>query len=396
VKTFALSIKIVVLILFGFANTNYVVAESNTQPLKVLWQKEYSVGDNITCAPHMATFCRKTNRIVVLGSSFLPVDPNFRGKVWLWEIAPDGTKIKEKVLKEGTRKECSAIGDLWPTRGLKIPAQGMSLMQVDREGAEKKTKLIAEKNQGEDDILILKMANLPDDNILLIGKDAQGNGLIIKVNSQGDRLWKKTYKFGKNNIFTDGIPLGETGKFLIVGLSFFMGEDTDITTTTHNICIIKCDAEGQILSQKMFTGGTLNPYAYPQVCRLDSGNFVVVYNKSETMKSDDRWFGIFTPTLELLKESQINKSVNTLVFSGIESISGGGFIVANWLEPSNLIIHQYNEEGNEVGNASVGETTVFGSFNVNIVCTDDKGFVVLCGPFQGTITKAKVIAFELK
>jgi hypothetical protein len=234
-KIIVQSMNIIVFILFGFANTSYVMAESNLPPLKILWQEEYSVGDNITCAPHMATFCKKTNRIVILGSSFRPMDPNFRGKVWIWEIAPDGKKSKETILEEGTRKECSAIGDLWPTRGLKIsengdifmvgsfgklPAKGVSLVQTSSEGTKKNTKLIAEESQGEENVLILKMTSLLDDNILLIGKDAKGNGLIIKVDSQGNRLWKKMYKFGENNILTDGIQLGEKGEFLVVGLSF--------------------------------------------------------------------------------------------------------------------------------------------------------------------------------
>ncbi|MFA5292475.1 MAG: hypothetical protein WC496_05505 [Phycisphaerae bacterium] len=409
-KTFT-QINIIVIILFGFTNVNYVMAESNFPSLKILWQKEYSVDDNVTYAPHMATFCRKTNRIVVLGSSFRPVDPNFRGKVWIWEISPDGEKTKETILKEGTIKECSAIGDLWPTRGLKIsengdifmvgsfgklPAKEMSLMQTDVEGTKKNAKLIAEENQEEKDILILKMTSLLDDNILLIGKDANGNGLVIKADPQGNRLWKKIYKFGENNIFTDGIPLSEKGEFLVVGLSFFMDKSEDVAAIRHNICMIKYNADGQILAENMFSGGNLSPYAYPQVCQLDSGNFVVVYDMSETMRSTDCWFEIFTPTLESLKKSQISKSVNTLAFSGIESIPGGGFVVANWLESSGLMIRQYDEKGNELGRASIDKTTVFGSFNINIICTENKGFVVLCGPFQGALTKAKAVAFELK
>lgn len=406
------TINIIILALFGFANTNYIMAENNLPNLKILWQKEYSVADNITYAPHLATFCGKTNRIVVVGSSFRPRDPNFIGKIWIWEIDQNGEITREAVLKEATRKECSAIGDMWPARGLeisengdilmtgsfgKLPTKEPSIIQMNSDKTEKKIKLITEKNQEEDDVLILKMTNLLDDNTLLIGKDAKGNGLIIKVDSQGNRLWKKMYKFGDNNIFTDSIPLKEKGEFLIVGLSFFKGDEKDVNGIMNNICMVKYNMQGQILLENVIdNGGTLNPYAYPQVCRLDSGNFVVVYDKSITMKAADRWFEIFTPALEPLQKSQISKSVNTLEFSGIQSIPGGGFLIADWLESSGLTIHQYDEKGNEVGNVSVKDTTIFGSFNINIACTENKGFIIVCTPFQGSLTKTKIIALELK
>ncbi|MDD5134225.1 MAG: hypothetical protein PHP01_02285 [Phycisphaerae bacterium] len=406
------TINMIILALFGFVNMNYVMAESSPPNLKILWQKEYSVTNNITYAPHLATFCGKTNRIVIVGSSFRPRDPNFIGKIWIWDVDQNGEITRETILKEASRKECSAIGDMWPARGLEIsengdilmtgsfgkrPAKEPAIMQINSGKTEKKIKLIAEKNQEEDNILILKMANLINDNTLLIGKDAKGNGLIIKVDSQGNRLWKKMYKFGDNNIFTDSIPLKEKGEFVIVGLSFFMGDEKDVNGIKNNICMVKYNMQGQILSENVIdNGGTLNPYAYPQVCRLDSGNFVVVYDKSTTMKATDCWFEIFTPALEPLRKSQISKTVNTLAISGIRSIPKKGFLVADWLEFSGLTIHQYDEKGNEVGNVSVKDTTIFGSFNINIVCTANKGFIVVCTPFQGTITKTKIIALELK
>jgi len=385
-----------------FSGTNLLYGQEQAENLKVLWEKNYSYGNNLRCVPRIAKINKNNNVISIIGSCFNPRDPNSYGNVWYWEINQQGEKIKDTVFKEGYRKQCTIIGDDWSARGLSILPNGdvltpiesgkykseVSVMRIDREGSKEAISSIDDEK-----LFILKMVEMSDGNFLIIGRDSNDTGLIIKIDSEGNRIWKKTYNFEEGNvdIFIDGKSVGDKDGFVLVGSSLNISKELSEKTATT--LLLKCDSQGKILSQKRFSGGSLNAVKYPQICQLDCGNIALSYDDgNQSMVNTSRKIKVFTPSLELIREKQIVQSEDNLFF-GIEAIPGGGFVVAYWGLSSDLQIHRFDDEGQQLDSISLNNVVLSNSFRINIVCMENEIFII--GTTPSVISDVKIIALQI-
>jgi len=398
-KIFVLLIMISMIL----SGTNLLYGQKQTENLKVLWEKNYSYGNNLRCLPRIAKINTNNNTISIIGSCFNPKDPNSYGNAWYWEIDRQGEKIKDTVFKEGYRKQCVIIGDDWSTRGLSILPNGdiltpiksgkydseISVMRTDREGSKEVISSIDDEK-----LFILKMVEMSDGNFLILGRDSNNTGLIIKIDSGGNKIWKKTYNFAEGNvdIFIDGESVGDKDGFVLVGNSLNISKELSEKTATT--LLLKCDSQGEILSQKQFNGGSINAVKYPQICQLDCGNIALSYdNGNQSMVNTNRKIKVFTPNLELIREKQIVQSEDNLFF-GMEAIPGGGFIVAYWGFSSDLQIYRFDNEGQQLDSISLDDVVLSSSFRINIVCMENEAFII--GTTPSIISDVKIIALELE
>jgi len=399
-----------ILTLFLFVNTGQIYSQDSNSAPKVLWQKEYGCGEGISCAPHEIHINKAGNSLFITGTSFIPKTYT-DGKFWLWEINQnDGNEIRRNVLKETVEARSSTIGyGAWFAKGLKVTDDGkiytvgkfegsgseQFFMRADREHSTRVIKPVYDRSLDEGKNLIWRMIDLPDGNFFLIGRDKKDKALVIKVDVEGNRLWKRTYEADKLSFFSDGVAIGEKGDFVIVGWSSASGGEKALAEPT-SVRILKCNAEGEKLSEVTFPGGSPFPDKQPQICQLDSGNFAVAYDKSEDLRAADHIVRTYNSDLELLWEKQIIESQgNYPSYFSIESIPGGDFVVANCTNLSDINVYKYDEKGNRVSFVSLNKVGAFGKFS--LACTNGKVFIVLPNipvspPY---VMKVKVIAIEL-
>lgn len=406
-QSFMCLIKIAVCILL-LVDVNRVCAQvDNTSP-KVLWQKELSCGDGISCAPHETQINTVGNSLFIRGASFRPKTYT-DGKFWLWEIDQnDGNEIRRTMLKEATKPGSSAIGmGAWVAKGFKVTNDGkvytvgtfgdstQSFLKTTREGINLSIKPVYDSSLEEGNTAIWRMIDLPDGNLLLIGRCTNSKAMVIKVDEEGNWLWKKTYEAGKISFFSDCVPVGNEGDFVIVGWSSETGGEQSLAELT-DIRILKCNTNGEKMSEVTFLGGSPSGHKFPQICQLDSGNFVVAYDKGTTLMSTDYHIKVFSPVFKLLWEKPMAKSENNQpIYFHIKAVPGGNFIAAHCVSWRDIRVYKYDKDGNEIGKVSMDQINGFGDFSLE--GTEDKVFIVSTTIPENReyITKVNVIALEL-
>jgi hypothetical protein len=410
-KTLTRSTKIFILILFLFLNTSQIYAQGSNSIPRVLWQKEFVCAEGISCTPHEIRIATADNNLFITGMSFRQ-NTNDEGKFWLWEIDQNGNEIKRDVFKETTETGSATVGfGAWMERGLKVANDRtiytvgkfgdstQSFLKTNREGTNISVKSVYDSSLDEGNNKIWKIIDLPDGNFFLVGSDKNSKALVIKIDAEGNRLWKKTYEAGKLSFFSDCVPVGNKGDFVIVGWSLKTGGKRAIEELT-DIRILKCNANGEKMSEITFPGGSIGGNKFPQICQLDSGNFIVAYDKGTTLTSVDYHIKTFSSSLSPLWEKQMAKSEkNQLLFFHIKAVPGGSFVVSHsrgsqagfeghW-------VYKYDKDGNEIGKIFMDQTNGFGDFSLE--CTEDKVFIVSVTIPENReyITKVNVIAIGL-
>jgi hypothetical protein len=124
------------------------------------------------------------------------------------------------------------------------------------------------------------------------GKDV----LLLKLNSNGEVLWRKTYDFGGQDMGTDIIPF-QNNKYLITAVSCTANCGGMFQQGFSTYIVI--DAEGNILKTKTFKEGKKNKFIRVAPT-LDGGAILVgATSKKERFPSEDIW------VVKLNKEAEI-------------------------------------------------------------------------------------------
>lgn len=153
--------------------------------------------------------------------------PDAEGEFWLWKVNAKGEKIKEVLLTDpaGVRKPQLGYRHIRSIAGLDsgdlvaivefIPRRP-TLIRVDAEG---KMVFLRPLPTDSAEAAIDKIITLKDRSLVLVGWGADG-GLILKVDSDGNVIWRQiTHRDGQSAI-SDGIAL-ESGRIVVAGHSGF-------------------------------------------------------------------------------------------------------------------------------------------------------------------------------
>jgi len=381
-------------------NASRLYAEDSNSSLKILWQKEYDFKDGLSYSTGSAIFDEITNTLLVAGTSFQPIDKS-NGKIWLWELDPNGNLDRKTILKDDISKEETSIDTASDfLKGLSVSKnRNISIMELSNDtakwsaikinqGANKEfistAQPVVMKDSTSKRVLhIFKTIHFEDDSILNIGS-GEGGALATKFDSEGREIWSKVYNLSNSESLIDGIATGNKDGFAVVGRA------PSQETPSNDIFVLLCDAQGEIVTKDFFPG---NPLQLPRICQLSSGNFIVAYSVSrEVMKLMDVNIRVYTPDLKMLWErAAIRYDKGTF---SIAPLPNEGFVlVSKKHRPETLEVYEYDKNGNETNTISMSQS--IGSRFINIACIKNKVFLIFETSYKDRKpTKVKIIALE--
>jgi len=409
------SIKWAFFILIIFRCTNQACAEDSNAipPMKVLWQKEVTPDANLDCSLGPVAFDKTNRRLLITGTSFHPKEYS-EGKFWLLETdANNGNIVRKTTIKKATESKAalmsasSLIKSLTVSENNDISLVGkfddpiQSIMKTNRQGnISKPIEFINKNSRGKESVLILNGINLLGDNLLLVGRDENGNGVAIKVGPDGIKLWEKTYKVGQGraDLFCDGSFIGNTGDFIIVGCSANVSSKPPALEQSNDF-ILRCDSQGNILKKEFFPVGSAWHNKLPQMCRLNDGELLVAYDKDTGFATSDINIRAYNSDLNLLWEKKVLKS-SGIVLLKIAPIKKDGFVLATNTVSGDLEVYQYNGKGNQIAGVTIDKKVCRIAFSPGLTCAENNAFIVaqsIPEEKKGREpSKIKIIALELK
>jgi hypothetical protein len=358
------------------------------EKLTVIWEKELGDDNNLSYVGHEAV-CNN-GALQIVGYAF---DSKTRssGKYWFWQINSDGNVMSHEDFHaiSGVRPTDIVFGS-WLTKGLKVDQSGMycagkfatkehsfaRFSTNDKKLLKKQIPNDPNKKPGDSndksEEFVLKMIDLPGNKFLLAGRDAKSNGFAAKVDSDGDAYWRRIFDKSKLSFIVDAIEIENN---LILLECFSDGGPNNNYYEGFNCRLIKCDSEGNILSEKSFVGGGASPNKYPELHRIDSNSFLVGYDKQCDLTRIEYCAAKFDGNLNLLSEkTTIDKEVKTPVYMHILPVPSGGFIAAYDDIFTKITVSKYSGSGELLASISLDNYVVIDDFR--IVGSGNKYFVI--------------------
>jgi len=163
-----------------------------------------------------------------------------------------------------------------------------------------------------------------DGGYIVVGNvNTSGGGLgdvwIIKVDSDGNKLWDKSFG-GKGHNYGDSIQQALDGGYIILGSSWMPDE-----TNSYDIWLIKIDSDGEMLWDKKYHG-TDSDHGW-SLQQTSDGGFIVVGMTKSGAGSDDVWLFKTDDTGVMLWDKIFGGTGQNRGYS-VKQTNDGGFIIA--------------------------------------------------------------------
>jgi hypothetical protein len=163
-----------------------------------------------------------------------------------------------------------------------------------------------------------------DDGYIIVGNvntsgGGRGDIWLIKVDSNGNKLWDKSFG-GRGHNYGESIQQTSDGGYIIIGSSWVPGE-----TNSYDIWLIKTDSTGELVWDEKYHG-TDSDHGWSLEQTFDGG-FIVVGMTKSGVGDDDIW---------LFKTDRNGTVVWDKVFDGVgqnrgysvKQTSDGGYVIA--------------------------------------------------------------------
>jgi len=165
---------------------------------------------------------------------------------------------------------------------------------------------VIELNNG--DILIGGTTRSPISGNQTVGTKGLNDYWIIKLTSNGDEIWQKSFGGTDNESVEDLIQINE-GKYLITGVSLsgISGDKTEVCKGSSDTWSIMIDSSGNLIWDKTF-GGSLEDNPVKLACFLgDEKFYLLTYSYSNTSgdKTEDSFGAMDTWILEVDTNSNL-------------------------------------------------------------------------------------------
>lgn len=312
---------------------NCICFNANAQEIpNILWARQHCI-EGYWCSYKAMAITQNNELMTAVIASTPPgsSEPKTE-KLFIWRINQQSEKVGEIEIKKTQVISADKAGITGSDiRGLTILENGNLLLIVNFIG--NRPYLVKVSNVGElaltKDIFdsnrtvwISKVLRTKDGNHLLIGHESL-DSLIVKIDSAGTILWEKKRDIGKMDLFLDGIATEDDGFVLIAN----SGDFNMLFQGTSNIWIGKYNADGEIETEKTFTG------RYGSLTKASDGGYLIVYDKN-TSDSQSIWFQSLDEKLNMLWESKVlDKKAGSLPSSfKTKTASNGNFIIAGGKE----------------------------------------------------------------
>lgn len=259
-----------------------------------IWERKF--GDaNYSYQNRVVTTSRADNTLFVAGvyssvarsKSLIDIEG-----IWIWKINENGEKLSDFKFSS-TQLQIDKISDLESMAAIDsgdivILIRSESNLSYFLKINSKGEKLVSKRL--DKNMQISGIIPTSDKSYLLIGSQ-KTDALLVKIDVNGEVLWKKVTARGKSDMFVDGIAIEDGSYVFVENLGkfekFFMG--------SSDLWLLKCDASGQKQSELTFPG------RYGSIIRTIDGGYAVLYDKSNTAKQDI-WLKTFDKNLNELKD----------------------------------------------------------------------------------------------
>jgi hypothetical protein len=358
------------------------------EKMTIVWEKEFGDDNNLSYVAHEAIFNNGT--LQVIGYAF---DSQTRssGKYWFSQINPDGNVVsRDDFHVVSNVRPSDIIFGSWKTKGMKVDQGNMycagkfgskensfaKLGANDKKMLKKQIPSDPNNKPGDSndksEEVVLKMIDLSGNKFLFVGRDAKSNGFAAKTDSDGDVYWRRMFEKSKLSFIVDAIEMENN---LILLECFTDGGPNNNFYEGFNCRLIKCDSEGNIITEKSFTGGGAFPNKYPELHKVDSNSFLVGYDKQFKLNQMEYCASAYDNYLKLLSERTIiNKEVKTPFYTHILPVSSGGFIAAYNDSLGKITVSKYSGSGELLTSLSLDNYFVVDDFR--IADSSNKYFVI--------------------
>ncbi|MCK4914232.1 MAG: hypothetical protein KAI59_06625 [Planctomycetes bacterium] len=371
-----------------------------------IWQKEIVCDPNTGCYPCAVAADVFSNKLVIYGTRMKSIIDG--GDFMFWEINPDGSILQEirigSVPGKPTTLPLSKVSDMIIKSDNNIIALGRfdsntpssSLLTINQTtgSSSKPTKVSTKSQKKYNNIIITKL--LSSNNSIVLAGHQGTDGLLIKLDNNGNEKWNVPFDLGKTEIFTDAAV--KSNVIYVTGITVNIREANKMGfgSETKNFLLIY-DVDGQLLKQDYFKG--VCSTKLPQVTQLENGNVLVAYDKSEDITATDLNVRAYSPDLTLLWETQVVEAEGSGPpgYFKIIAVSGDRFFIGAVFNGGELVIVECSSNGQVIERWSLGK--IVGPYGeLHIEALGGKVYAVFGTPSYGNFQNVKImaLAFPIK
>jgi len=375
----------------------------------ILWEKELVLNENTNSSPLASCLNKHANGVIVMTAESpkgsLPVS---RGDCVLWEVEDSGNTMRillknidgnaiqteAKPVGPGSAIANDNSGNILTIGILGRQKKGQKVGIIS--GVDKSERIMSTRNHIENHS-IKKLIPLRDNTFVLVG-DRNGDGLFLRIDSEGKTIQEKLFDMGHREMLTDAGRLKPDNSHLaVVGLSTKISPRNPSENSAENFILIY-DSKQKIIHEDYFPE-EIPGLLFPKLCCLDNGNIIVLYRKESTDSKTLLWARSYTQELKLLWEKEIFVAGQSTFAFDIVSHGPSGFTVGiiPKIQQNNVLgFYFFNEDGTKTGHTQY--EGMVGMLGFNLMYVNGKTIAVFQEYTPGNIKectiKAKVIALN--
>ncbi len=323
--------------------TAHVKAKVVTAP-QVQWAKMFSQ-DDWSDQEHSLIQSSDGGYYVTGQSSRKKRQGKYDHKLWIWKLDANGNRLWAKTPNIPGIDENQGIG--WDKV---LSLKNERVILVHKNARKTGTWLMIMKFNEGGEITFAKRLELGRTSYVLRNFERTKGGLLIsgqklgkfkdawvlKIDEQGNELWQKNYDNGKSEDAMS-MAVADDGSFI---LSANSGKYNKFGSGQSNIWIIKCDRQGNVISEATFEG------RHPTIAITKNGIYAVSFNKADFPKVDLQIMGLDKKLNKIWGPHTLYKG-DGLGMYNVETDSAGNFIIAG-SKFSEIWIWKYDRKGKEL------------------------------------------------
>jgi hypothetical protein len=159
---------------------------------------------------------------------------------------------------------------------------------------------------------------------------------VLKIDDQGNELWQKNYDKGKSEDAMS-MAVADDGSFILAANS---GEYNKFGGGQSSIWVVKCDPEGNVISEATFEG------RHPTIAITKDGICAVSFNKASFPKVDLQVMGLDKKLNKIWGTQALYEGQGVGIYN-IKTDIAGNFIIAG-SKFSEVWLWKYDRKGNEI------------------------------------------------
>lgn len=159
---------------------------------------------------------------------------------------------------------------------------------------------------------------------------------VLKIDDQCNELWQKNYDKGKSENAMS-MAVADDGSFILAANS---GEYNKFGGGQSSIWIIKCDRQGNVISEATFEG------RHPTIAMTKDGICTVSFNKADFPKVDLQIMGLDKKLNKIWGPQALYEGQGFGMYN-IKTDSAGNFIIAG-AKFGEVWLWKYDRKGNEI------------------------------------------------